>query len=165
MSASDSAIPFSTIDIASIVISDGGSNSKTLALAPGSTLTWAVETPPYVEVRHQNKHTSGAPTVRKTGDSNVTGKISAYVSTFYGSADESIYEVLNGTGTASGWSSTGTGDKPLKRMVVTYTAPSGASQTMTFAYCAFTNIACDWQDDILMLTADFTDHENSPTPA
>lgn len=164
MAASDSAIPFSQIDLASIVVSDGGANTKTIALAPGSTLEWTVETAPFVEVMHQGKHTS-PPTIRKTGDGSVTGKLVAYITTFYGSADESIYEVLTGTGTAASWANLATGDKPARRLVATYTAPSGASQTATFSYCVFSNIATGWQDAILVLIADFADHENNPTIA
>lgn len=164
MSASDSAIPVSAIDIASIVLTDG-SNSLTLALAPKSTLEWTEETPPYVEVMHQGKHVSGAPVLRKTGDSNVTGKIVAYVTSYLGSSNETPYEVFTGKGTAASWATTGTGDKKSVRMVVTETVPSGASQTITFGYCVFTNVAVSWQDDIRVVTADFTDHENTPTVA
>jgi hypothetical protein len=60
---------------------------------------------------------------------------------------------------------TGVGDKKMSRMVVTETAPSGASQTITFNYVVFTNVQVGFENGIRIVTADFTDHENTPTVA
>jgi hypothetical protein len=164
MAASDASIPISQIDIASIVISDG-SNSLTVSLAPASTLEWTEETTPYVEVMHQGKHVAGGPVLRQTGDSNCTGKLVAYVTSYLGASNETPYEVMTRKGTAASWGTTGVGDKKSSRMVVTETAPSGASQTITFNYVVFTNVQVGYENGIRIVTADFTDHENTPTVA
>lgn len=163
MAASDSSLPVSVIDIASMTLTDGGSNSLTLGLVPGGTFEYTVETPPYVEVMHQMQHVSGGPVLRKTGSGNVTGKLTSYVTSMYGSSNETPYEVFTRTGTAASWGTTGTGDKSATRLAVVNTTPGGASQTTTFAYCVFTNVAISYQDGIMIVTADFTDHENAPT--
>lgn len=163
MSASDAAVPNSIIDITSIVISDGGSNSYTLALAKGG-ITWSVEMAPVVEVKHQNLRTS-PPTERKTGVGKVKGTIKAAITSLYGSANETLYEVMTRTGTAASWANTCTGDTGRGRMVVTYAVPSGMSQTATFAYVRFGEPTIDYDEDILFLTGEFDDLEAAPTIA
>lgn len=163
MAASDASVPNSIIDITSIVISDGGANSKTLALVKGG-ITWSVEMAPVVEVKNQNLRTS-PPTERKTGVGIVKGSLKAAVTSLLGSADESLYDVMTRTGLASGWANTCIGDTKRGRMVVTYATPSGMSQTVTFAYVRFTEPSIDYDEDILFVSADFTDLEEAPTVA
>lgn len=163
MAASDSAVPNSIIDITSIVISDGGANSKTLALVKGG-LTWSVEMAPVVEVKNQNRRTS-PPTERKTGVGKVKGHLKAAVSSLVGSADESLYEVMTRTGLAAAWANTCTGDTGRGRMVVTYVTPSGMSQTATFAYIRFAEPSIVYDEDILFVEGDFDDLEEAPVAA
>ena len=163
MAASDAAIPNSIIDITSIVISDAGANSKTLALGKGG-ITWSVELAPAVEVKHQNLRTS-PPTERKTGVGMVKGHLKAAVTSLFGSADETLYEVMTRTGTAAAWANTCTGDTGRGRIVVTYATPSGMSQTATFAYIRFAEPSIAYDEDILYVEADFTDLEAAPTIA
>lgn len=164
MAASDSAIPFSQIDITSVVLSDGASGSLTLALAKEGALTWAVTNTPVVEVKHQGLRTT-PPTERKVGVGMVKGSLTVAVSSFYGSANETPYEVMTRTGTAAAWGNTATGDTGRGRMVVTYTAPAGASQTATFAYIRFAEPSITFEDGIMMLSAEFDDLEATPTIA
>jgi len=164
MSASDSAVPFSLID-GSLVLSDGSTNSLTVVFIQ-TEWNWTEETAPYTEARSRNKHHT-TPTARKTGDGNVTGSFMALVSSLKGSAATTVYEVLKQSGTASGWVTTGAGDKKMIRAVLTGTNPTGATQTATFNYCIFTNIKIDpsGADNIWTVSADFTDLENEPTIA
>lgn len=166
MAASDSSVPFSLIDGA-VVIYDGGSNSHTVAFVQ-TEVNWSVEKPPRTEARSRNKHHTTV-TMRKMGDGNVTGSLSALVTSLYGSASVSLYEVLTTTGGASGWATVGAGDFVLLRMVLTGTAAAagGATQTVTFAACEFSNVKVDpgGADGLWLVSADFIDHENQPTIA
>lgn len=164
MATSDATVPGSQIDITSMVISDGGANSKTIGFVKGGSLTWAVEMAPVVEVKHQALRTS-PPTERKTGVGKVTGSFSAAVTSFAGTADETLYEVMTRTGLAAGWGNTCTGDTGRGRMVVTYATPSGMSQTATFAYVRFANPSIAYEDGIMMISAEFDDLEAAPTIA
>lgn len=164
MSASDSQIPFSIIDGA-LVLSDGGANSLTVAFIQ-TEINWTEERAPVTEARTRNKHAS-TPVLRKTGDGNCTGSFMALVSSLYGSADETVYEVLTGKGTAAGWTTTAAGDAKTIRATFTGTNPStgGATQSVAFNYCYFANVKIEpgGADGLTTISADFTDYETTPT--
>lgn len=165
MAASDSTVVFSQID-GSFVVSDGGANTLTFIFMQ-SDIEWTIETAPYTEARERNKHRA-TPVLRKTGDGNVTGSGSLLVASFLGSADETPYDVLTLTGTASAWATRAAGDKIALRGVLTVTGGGGgATQTVTFAYMVFTNVKVSPSggDGLFMLTFDFVDHENYPVTA
>lgn len=166
MSASDSTTSFSMIDV-SMSLYDGGSNSLAVGLIQ-SDAKWTIEGEQHTEARVRNKHAS-TPVIRKTGDGNVTGSLTALVASMKGSAAVTLYEWLTFTGSAAGYTTTAAGDKKALRMVLTGTNPSsgGATQTVTFAYCVFSNVAIDpaGADGLWTLSADFVDYENTPVVA
>jgi hypothetical protein len=162
MAASDTTVPFSIIDGA-CTVADGGANSITLGLVQAE-VKYKIENPSWTEARSRNKHLS-TPTARKTGDGNVTGSLTLLVASFYGSAAATPYEVFTGTGGAAAWATNGAGDKQLLKLTLTGTNTTGATQTILFAYCAFSNVDIDPQggDGLYTLTCEFTDLENAPT--
>lgn len=164
MSASDSAIPFSIID-GTLTASDGSTSSLVIAFVQ-TEINWTEERAPVTEARTRNKHAS-TPVIRKTGDGNISGSFVALVSSFKGSADETAYEVLTGTGTASGWVTTAAGDGKTIRLTFAGVNPStgGASQTVAFNYCYMSNVKVEpgAADGLTTISADFTDYETSPT--
>lgn len=166
MSASDSTTSFSKIDC-SCVLSDGGSNSVTVGLVQADP-AWTVEGAKYVEARVRDTH-AATPVLRKTGDGNVTGSITALVATLRAATSSvpSLYEILTGTGAAASWATTAAGDRKTLRMALTLNASgaSGATQTVTFNYCVFSNVKIDpaGADGLCSISADFVDHENVPT--
>ena len=160
MSASDATVSFSQIDQDAVTLADGASNTYTLELQKG-LVTWAVPARPATEQRVRNKHMS-TPTVRLTGDVDVTGQLKMYVASFRGTTSTSPYELfVNGaTTTASGTA----GDAGLWTMAIPYTGDGGApSQTMTFNATRFTNVAMDFEDGLMVITADFTAYINKPS--
>lgn len=163
MASSDTTVAISQIDDA-IVLSDGTGTPLTLTLAlVKSSATWTVPNPTKAEMRPRDLHHS-TPTLRKTGDGNVTGSLKLYIASFKGNSTKTPYEVF--TDSAS-WVTVGAGDGALVKMVITYTAAGagGATQTATFAYCHFANVAVSYEDGLLCLSCDFTDLENKPAIA
>lgn len=167
MSVSDSEVSLSQVD-GNATLYDGSTNSLVLAMVQ-SDVESTVEGKPYTEARARNLHATGTPILRVTGDGNVTGSISLLISSFYGSSAVTPYEVFTFTGGASGWTSTSRGDRQSLKLVlaVNATAAGGASQTITYNYCVFSNvkISPSGGDGLYLLTADFVDHENKPTIA
>ena len=164
MATSDATVAFSQIDQDAVTLTDGASTTTTLAVQKG-VVTWVNATPPVSEMMVRNKHGANAgltTTVRKTGDSTVTGSIKLYVTTLRGTTGVSPYELLtNGAGT-----STGAGDGGMFSMAVPYTGDGGApSQTATFAYTRFSNVSVDYEEGLMVISADFIDYENKPTIA
>lgn len=168
MAASDSTTAFSQVDGAA-VFSDGTATPNTLTVGfVQADVAWTVEGAPYTEARVRNKHHS-TPVLRKTGDGNVTGSMSLLVTSLKGDTAVTPYEFLTRTGGASAYKSTANGDKYAIKIAVTFNATDagGASQTVTFAYVVPTSIKVDpaGGDGLMMLSFDFTDHENAPTVA
>lgn len=163
MAQSDTTIMFSGID-ESIVWSDGSVSTKsiTVPIVKGQ-VSWTVENPPKSEMMVRGQHHS-TPTVRKIGDGKVTGSIKIHASTFYGSSTKSPYEVLTNT---AGWTTVGAGDGGLVKMVITYNSSGGGgvSQTATFNYCKWSNVAVSIEDGTYTISADFEDLENYPVIA
>lgn len=160
MAASDSTIAFSTIDSV-LTLYDGAAHSITVGLIQ-SEWQWTRTGATFVEVLVRGLHQS-PPCFRKTGDGKITGSFKAAVATLYGSAGPSLDEWLHMTDGASAYTSTGTGDrKSLKAILVTNASGAGgASQTFTFRYCVFSNIAIDPSGGIWMISADFEDAEEN----
>lgn len=164
MSGSDAAIPLSLVD-GTLVLSDGSTNTHTVAFLE-TEWSWTNEGQPYAEARTRNKHHS-TPTARITGDGNVTGNFKALCLGLKGSAAATTYEVLEQTDTASGWVTTGAGDKKMIRATLTgnASAAGGANQTYAFNYCIFSNVKITpgGSNGLWTIEADFVDHENRPT--
>ena len=163
MSASDSVVDFSGIDL-SLTIYDGSGNSLAIEhmQADGG---WTTEGDTYTEGRTRGLHRA-TPVLRRTGSGNVTGSISVNVSSFKGSTAAKPVDVLHFSGLASGWTTTGAGDKKALRYVWTFNASAagGATQTVTMAACVAMNIKFDpvGSDGLGMLSWDWTDHESVP---
>lgn len=164
MATSDSTSVLSQID-GTCTVYDGSTNSLELALVQTDP-EYTIEGAPYVEAMVRKKHLP-IPVLRKTGDGNVTGSMSLLIRSFAGATAVTPYEVFTHTGLAASWTPTTIGDKPSLRLVFAVTDPSGASQTVTFAYLVASNvkIAPSGGDGLFMLTFDFTDHENAPVVA
>lgn len=166
MSTSDSTVTYSQIDI-SLALLDGGSNSVTVGLVQAD-ISWTIEGAPYTEARVRNQH-AATPVVRKTGDGNVTGSLSALVSTFRAATatSPSLYEILTHTGSAASWATTAAGDRKTLKAQMTLNASSagGASQRVDFNYMIFSNVKVDpaGAEGLCMISADFIDLENAPT--
>lgn len=163
MATSDSSSVFSRID-GVWTIYDGGSNSLEMPFVQ-SDLSWVIEGAPYTEAKVRNRHASGAPVLRKTGDGNVSASATLLVKSFSGTSTATPYEVLTLTLLAAAWATTAIGDKRALRHKVTFTDPSGASQTVTFAYAVAMNIKIDpaGGDGLMSMSFDLTDHESEPT--
>lgn len=164
MASSDSTIAFSLTD-GTVTASDGGANSLILTLVQ-TEINFTIEREPVTEARSRNKHLS-TPVLRKTGDGNISGSMVLLVSSFKGSADETTYEVLTMSGTASGWTTTAAGDGKTIRLTFAAVNPStgGASQTIAFNYCYCSNVKVEpgAADGLTSISFDFTDYENYPT--
>lgn len=169
MATSDSKIVFSQIDETSIVASDyNGVHSHTLDVVKG-TLSWKTSKLPSTEMRVRDQHTTTKPTIRKTGSANVTGSLTIHISSFYGAADETPYEVFNNR---AGWTPTAYGDAPTMKLLVTRNASgvngggaTGASQTIAFNFLEVQSCDIKDEDGILALTMEFVDYEDYPTIA
>lgn len=169
MSTSDSSLAISQTDEA-VAFAGGNSESLTLSVAKG-TVTWTVTPRPVTEMRIRDQHTSTRPTVRVTGDSNVTGSLVIHATSFKGNSAKTPYEVLTG---GASWVNTASGDVQTLGMTITYNASgaqvggggaAGANQTVTFAYVHFTKVDVAFEDGLLVIKADFEDYENAPTIA
>lgn len=158
-------VSFSQIDL-ELVLSDGAGTPATCDVdLAEANFSYTVEGAPFAEVRHNNKHLT-TPAARKTGSGNVTGSITAKIASFKGSSNVTLKEALTLTGGAASWTSTGNGDKKMLKMVATVNDGS-VSQTITFAYCIFSNVQVSQSgaDGLWTVSADFTDLENAPTVA
>lgn len=162
MAASDTGVPFSIIDGA-LVATDGAAASYTFDLVQAEVV-WTVEREKWTEAMSRQKHLS-TPTARKVGDGRVTGSMTLLVSSMKGSANETAYEVLTLTGTASTWVTTGAGDMKMIKLTLTGTNTTGATQSVAFNYAITSNVKIDPQgaEGLWSISFDFTDLENTPT--
>lgn len=162
MASSDTTVPFSVIDGA-LVITDGAAATHTVPLLRAD-FPFTIEGRKVTEVRVRELHMA-TPTVRITGDGNVTGTLTALLATAKGSADETLYEIGTYTGSPASWTTTGAGDAKLFRMTLTGTNSTGATQSWAFNYCRFSNVKVTpgGEDGLWTLSLDFVDFENVPT--
>lgn len=164
MAASDNTISFADTDCR-VYIEDGGSNSIEINPRLGS-IQWAITPPTQVEVMHRGKHQT-TPVIRKTTGGSVSVTLRVAVGSFYGSTAATPFEALMGTGTGSGWTTTGAGDGTMRRIRVVSTNPSsgGATQTISFAYCTVDSINVDMggEEGTTAFDVTLTDHEDAPT--
>lgn len=162
MANSDSSTNFSQVH-GTCTVSDGGSNSLILDFVR-SDFAWTEEGKPYTEAKVRNQHQS-TPDLVEIGDGNVTGSMRIGVTSFRGATAVKPYEAVTGTGLAAGWTTTAQGTKKAKRFTLAFVNPAGASQTVVFNYCVCMNVNVDpaGDDGLMVLSFDFTDHENAPT--
>ena len=163
MGASDRVTTsFADVDLEMTLYGGSPSTEFCVVQLAEAGFSYTVETPPFAEVRHRNKHLA-TPAVRNTGSGNVTGSVSAKIASFKGSTAASLKEVLEGSGLAASWSSTGNGDRKMKKLKAVFN-DGDVSQTVNFAYCVFSNVQINSNgaDGLATVTADFTDFEDFP---
>jgi len=163
MASFDNAAPHK-IATETVVLTDGTPNSLTLNLKQGQ-VTYSITDRAYTEALETGRHES-TPVLVETDDGNVTGQFSFLLTSYVG-ATVQPHEMMLFRNGASAYTTTAAGSKKALKMVVTNnsTIDSGGSQSVTFAYCVFTDVSVGEQDGLLLVTGSFTDHENKPTYA
>ena len=159
----NSTTPFK-VALTTIVVSDGGSNSLTLCLEQGSSITWSETGRTVAEAQVRGRHQT-TPVLLETTDGNVTGSVTLLVSSWKGSSNVHPYEAMTLTGNAAAWATTAIGSgRTLKWLVTTNsTVDEGGSQAATFAYVHSDSIEVGEQEGLYSMTVSFTDFENRPT--
>jgi hypothetical protein len=148
-------------NVTTIVLEDGDADTLTIALRQ-APLNYSLSGRTVVEARNAGRH-AGTPIVNQTEDGNVTGNISAIVTTFYNTTNHSLQDFAKGIGTASAKNSVGTGTAHLVKMTATVTNEDSTTQTLVFNYCHFDTAELGDLDGQYLLTLSFTDFENEPT--
>lgn len=162
MAASDKLIPY-TNKVSVIALTDATAVTPltiTVLLQQGG-ITWTEPGKLIAEPRNRGTRPA-APIILETDDQNVTGSISALVTSYLGDSALTLKEWFNMdaslTSTSSGGATT---------VTMTVTCNDGVSQVLTFALTRFSNVQIDTngQDGMTLITADFTSLIDAPTAA
>jgi len=165
----DSSLPLKRIGTTALAISDntGGTPLSVSGIFEGG-ISFTIAGRGVVEVTTQGRHTS-TPTVVETTDGVSTIEIEGAITSFKGSSNVHMYELLTRTGTAAASVTHGDGDAVLLEIVLTFiqaTQSSPPTQTMTFAYCHCDSLEITAStEDVVRFKASFTNYENVPTAA
>lgn len=150
---------------AAIQLTDG---TNTVTVAFQGEMSWERTGRTVSEARDRNRHKS-TPVLTEAEDGNISISLSGKITSYLGSSNAHLYEVLTGTGQAASWTPTANGNAHSFRLIYTSlsSAAAGGNQTLTFNYCHCESQSINLNGDggHEMLDASITDYENDPTIA
>ena len=165
----DSSVPLKRIGTTALVINDG-TNPTALTVSGifEGGISFTINGRTVVDARSQGRHKS-TPVVVETEDGVTALEIEGKLTSFKGSSNIHMYEMLTRTGNAAAAETTGDGDAQLYEVVITFIQSiqsSPATQTLTFAFCHVDSLQITAAtDDTVTFSASFTNYENVPTAA
>lgn len=168
MAALDSSTPLKRIGTTALTISDGAGSPASISVIFEGSFSFTTNGRAVIEAMSQGRH-KATPVLVETQDQTTSIEFDGYVTSFKGSSNSHIYEVLTRTGTAASYVTTADGDGYALKLVVTFLeskASGAATQTLTFNHCHPDSVQIEaGTEDAVRFSASFTCYENTPTAA